>query len=101
MRVLFLCHAKRLWQTFIIDYDNLFIIYEHFNKFDNDIVYEFDKLDQSKVVFTHKNFKQIKSAKYISACKNETGFGTITKFKNKFSGKKIFINIIYKTNQQY
>ena len=77
-----------------IDYDNLFIIYEHFNKFDDDIVYEFDKLDQSKVVFTHKNFKQIKSANYISACKNETSFGTITKFKNIFSGKRN----IYKYN---
>lgn len=71
-----------------VNYNNMFVIYEHFNKFDNSIIEEFDKLNYHKVVFTHKKFKNIKSAKYISACKKEKGFGTITKFKNKLSGKR-------------
>jgi len=71
-----------------IDYNNLFIIYEHFNKFDNSIIEEFDKINYHKVVFTHRKFKNIKSSKYIFACRKEKGFGTITKFKNKLSGKR-------------
>lgn len=71
-----------------VNYNNMFVIYEHFNKFDNSIIEEFDKLNYNKVVFTHKKFKNIKSAKYIAACKKEKGFGTITKFKNKLSGKR-------------
>ena len=71
-----------------IDYNNLFIIYEHFNKFDNSIIEEFDKINYPKVVFTHRKFKNIKSSKYIFACRKEKGFGTITKFKNKLSGKR-------------
>lgn len=71
-----------------IDYNNLFIIYEHFNKFDNSIIEEFDKINYHKVVFTHRKFTTIKSSKYIFACRKEKGFGTITKFKNKLSGKR-------------
>ena len=71
-----------------IDYNNLFIIYEHFNKFDNSIIEEFDKINYNKVVFTHRKFNNIKSSKYIFACRKEKGFGTITKFKNKLSGKR-------------
>lgn len=71
-----------------IDYNNLFIIYEHFNKFDNSIIEEFDKINYHKVVFTHRKFNNIKSSKYIFACRKEKGFGTITKFKNKLSGKR-------------
>lgn len=71
-----------------IDYNNLFFIYEHFNKFDDSIVKKFDKLNYHKVVFTHKKFNNIKSSKYIFACRKEKGFGTITKFKNKISGKR-------------
>lgn len=71
-----------------IDYNNLLVIYEHFNKFDNSIIKEFDKISYPKIVFTHKRFGNIKSSKYIYACRKEKGFGTITKFKNKLSGKR-------------
>lgn len=70
-----------------IDYDNIFVIYEHFNNFDNSIIEKFDKINYNKIVFTHKKFK-LKSAKYIPACKKEKSFGRITKFKNQFSGKR-------------
>lgn len=83
-----------------IDYNNLFIIYEHFNKFDNSIIEEFDKINYHKVVFTHRKFNNIKSSKYIFACRKEKGFGTITKFKNKLSGKRNIYayNIIKRIN---
>lgn len=71
-----------------INYNNLFVIYEHFNKFDNSIIEEFDKINYHKVVFTHKKFNHIKSSKYIFACRKEKGFGSITKFKNNLSGKR-------------
>ncbi len=71
-----------------IDYNNLFVIYEHFNKSDDSIIEDFDKINYHKVVFTHKKFNNIKSSKFIYACRKEKGFGTITKFKNKLSGKR-------------
>lgn len=71
-----------------IDLDNLFIIYEHFNKSDDSIVYKFNELNFNKVVFTHKRFPKIDSAVYIHACRKEKSFGTITKFKNNISGKR-------------
>lgn len=77
-----------------VDLDNLFIIYEHFNNYSDDIVYNFGKLKYNKVVFTHKKFNNLKHSQYIAACKKEKSFGTITKFKNKLSGKRN----IYKFN---
>lgn len=71
-----------------INFDNIFLIYEHFNKSSDEIIQNFDDLKYKKVVFTHKKYPNIDSAIYIRACRKEKSFGTITKFKNKISGKR-------------
>ena len=82
--------AKLNWdrRKIRVDFDNLFIIYEHFNKYDDSILDKLDKLDLQKVIFTHKKFKHVKSSKYIRACRKEKSFGTILKFKNRISGRR-------------
>lgn len=89
--------AKQNWdkRKQRVNYNNIVVIYEHFNKNDAEILNKFNNfVPYKKVAFTHKKFKNVPCTFYISKCKKEKSFGTITKFKNKFSGKRN----IYKFN---
>lgn len=83
--------AKQNWnrRKQRVNYNNLIIIYEHFNKTSTSVLQDYNSINcDKKIAFTHKKFKNIPCSFYVKACKNEKSFGTITKFKNKFSGKR-------------
>lgn len=85
--------AKEDWNRRKIRFNknNYIIIYEHFNKNGDDVVYDFSNLKHPyKIVFTHKKFKNIPCSYYSYACRKEKSFGKITKYRNGLSGKRNF-----------
>lgn len=85
--------AKEKWieRTKRINLNNLFILFTDRDGCTYQNLLEFDKLPyKNKVVFTHKPYKEIKSAFYIKGFENEDSVGMCFEYLNKFTGKKIY-----------
>lgn len=79
-----------------INKDNLFILFSERDGCTYEDLIEFDKLPfKNKIVFTHKQYKEIKSSYYIKGFENDEYVGDCYKFINIFSGKKILDQFDY------
>jgi uncharacterized protein (DUF1919 family) len=90
--------ARKKWNTRKkrINYDNIFIIMTDRDGCTKQDLEEFDKLDyKNKVVFTHIEYKDIKSSFYIKGFENEEQIGHIYEFKNENVGIKYYDEFDY------
>lgn len=68
-----------------INWDNIYIIAIDGDKATYDSLQCFDKLPyKNKVIFTHKNYPEIKSSYYIKGFEEMNEIGVLIYFKNKF-----------------
>lgn len=91
-------NAKEKWneRTKRIDLNNLFILFTDRDNCTYQNLLDFDRLPlKNKIVFTHKPYPEIKSAVYIKGFEKEVSVGDCFRFKNKFSGKKIYDQFDY------
>ena len=90
--------AREKWneRTKRIDLNNIFILFTDRDNCTYQNLLDFDELPfKNKVVFTHKQYPEIKSAFYIKGFEKESSVGDCFKFKNNFSGKKIYDQFDY------
>ena len=68
-----------------INWDNLFILCIDGDNCTYESMQQFDKLPyKNKVIFTHKQYPEIKSAYYIPGFENKDGVGVLLYFKKQF-----------------
>jgi uncharacterized protein (DUF1919 family) len=90
--------AERKWRerTDRIDFDNMFIMMTDRDGCSLEDLKEFDKLPyKNKVVFTHKEYPEIKSSVYIKGFENEKNVGNLYSYKNRFTGYKYYDDFDY------
>ncbi len=79
-----------------INFDNLFVLFTDRDGCTYDDLKEFDELPyKNKIVFTHAFYPEIKSCFYIKGFENKESVGHCYKFKNLFSGYRIFDQFDY------
>ena len=90
--------AKEKWDSRKqrINYDNLFIIMTDRDGCTYDDLKEFDNLQyDNKIVFTHINYPELKSAFYITGYEKEKQVGHIYEFLNDVTGLKHYDEFDY------
>lgn len=79
-----------------INKNNMFIILSERDGCTYEDLLNFDKLEyKNKIVFTHKEYKEIKSSFYLKSFKNNNEVGKVFNFINTFSGKKFYDEFDY------
>mgnify|MGYP000922651831 FL=1 len=84
--------AREKWKerSARINYDNIFIMMADRDGCTDADIEAFDKLPfKNKVIFTHKNYPQYKSAFYIKGFDNQPHVGLLYSYKNIF-GKRYY-----------
>lgn len=90
--------AKEKWNERLkrLNKDNLFIIMTDRDGCTYELIERFDKLPFiNKVIFTHKEYKNIRSSFYIEGFENEGQVGELSKYKSKFSFNRYYDQFDY------
>lgn len=90
--------AKQKWEERLkrMNLDNLFVLFTDRDGCTHQNLKDFDALPyKNKVVFTHKEYDDIKSAFYIKGFESEASVGRCFEFLNAFTGKKRYDDFDY------